>query len=616
MGIARIIKVALVVPRHRAGELRKAVFKDDGFHPIELEKPGLGEFAFLSERIEQVITLGQKRFPKLYGASVFSQRAPLSTRFVEPEAALHEFESLMQERDSLVAQIASLERKKKKLQPYAWISVPISLSSRWKWVRIALVSKSKDLAKMLNHRITAVFEGPNATVLAYPCWDQETEELIAPYLLEDELFCNVAEELRSTNEEIEQLATRLQEVESSIDRLLQERADFFKQAYDYYHVSHDYARLISASVHGRFVGMVFGYVTEQSLTSIKSLVDGMGGCIVELPVEEGEVVPTKLENPPFLQPYEAITLMYGPPQYGTFDPTPFTALWWNAFIGFMLGDAGYGLLLTLVGAYGSRKWHSLGRTMALIRNIGIAAMIVGILTWSWFSAQPFMKDGRIFGVLRPLNLGGDINFAMILVLVVGVLAQFYAMGIRGWRLLVQRDYLGFWSDTVCWWGLLGSLIWMLLGGGSLASYTAVFFALNLVFTQGRTAKGFIGKLGLGLISLYGIMSGYGVASFLGDVLSYSRLLALNLTGSFMGAVFNGLSLQVMQGGLLGSIAGLLMLVLFQLFNFAISILGAFVHSIRLVFLEMYGRFYEGNGELFRSFKRTGRYYFCEEVDYE
>jgi V/A-type H+-transporting ATPase subunit I len=121
---------------------------------------------------------------------------------------------------------------------------------------------------------------------------------------------------------------------------------------------------------------------------------------------------------------------------------------------------------------------------------------------------------------------------------------------------------------------------------------------------------------MGLIGLYGIISPYGVASFLGDVLSYSRLMAINLTGALMGQVFNTLSFSVMKSGLIGIIAGTLMFVLFQVFNFAISGLGAFVHSIRLLFLEMYGRFYEGNGELFKPLRKSGRYYEFKEVDYE
>jgi V/A-type H+-transporting ATPase subunit I len=156
----------------------------------------------------------------------------------------------------------------------------------------------------------------------------------------------------------------------------------------------------------------------------------------------------------------------------------------------------------------------------------------------------------------------------------------------------------------------------LLGGGALSGYFAAFFAVNLILFQGRDSKSWIGRIGLGLIGLYGIISPYGVASFLGDALSYTRLMALNLTGALMGQVFNNLSFSVMKSGIVGMVAGALMFVLFQAFNFAISTLGAFVHSIRLLFLEMYGRFYEGNGESFKPLRKTGRYYEFKEVDYE
>jgi len=104
----------------------------------------------------------------------------------------------------------------------------------------------------------------------------------------------------------------------------------------------------------------------------------------------------------------------------------------------------------------------------------------------------------------------------------------------------------------CWWGFLSSLIWLLLGGGSMSTYLALFFAINLILFQGRESKNWISRLGMGLIGLYGIISPYGVASFLGDVLSYSRLMALNLTGALMGQVFNSLSFGVMKKWLNGN----------------------------------------------------------------
>jgi len=108
--------------------------------------------------------------------------------------------------------------------------------------------------------------------------------------------------------------------------------------------------------------------------------------------------------------------------------------------------------------------------------------------------------------------GSDVNTMLVISLVIGVMAQFYAMGIKGSGVLV---------GCFCWGGFLSSLIWLLLGGGSMSTYLALFFAINLILFQGRESKNW---------RLYGIISPYGVASFLGDVLSYSRLMALNLTG--------------------------------------------------------------------------------------
>jgi len=613
--IAELEKVCFYVPKRNVGALRKYIFKLSDFHPLELSHNTLGEFATLKDRLERVVSVGSKRKPEFYAVSLLSEKETISTGYVEIGPVLSEIEKLIDEQQSLSNEIINLHKQILGLEPYEWISAPWEDARRWRWIRVSLVKKNKAVVKMLSDLPVAYAEGENAIVVAYHSNDQETAEIIREFTLDDKLLADVRRELNELKMKKDQLSERLRDVESQLDSLLEENATQIRKAFDYYTVSLEYARLINGSVDTQFLGVVVGYLPKEHLDDALNEVRALGGDALLLTPEQDEVYPTKLENSSFFEPYESITLMYGPPRYDTYDPTPAVALWWNLFFAFMLGDAGFGLIIILISLYGLKKIKSMEKILRLCLNVGIGTLIVGIITWSWFATQPLMFNGKALGLFSPID-GSDVNTMLVISLSIGVIAQFYAMGIKGWWMLKNKDYLGFWSDVFCWWGLLSSLIWLLLGGGNVATYLTLFFAINLVLFQGRESKNWISRLGMGLIGLYGIISPYGVASFLGDVLSYSRLMALNLTGALMGQVFNTLSLSVMKSGLLGAVFGVLMFVLFQVFNFAISALGAFVHSIRLVFLEMYGRFYEGNGELFKPLRRIGRYYSFEEVDFE
>jgi len=613
--IAELEKVCFYVPKHNVGALRKYIFKLSDFHPLELNHNTLGDFATLKDRLERVVSLGSKRKPDIYATSVLSEKETISTGYIEIGPVLSEIERLIDEHQLLTNELNNLNKQILGLEPFQWVSAPWEDSHNWHWIKVALVKKSKAVLKILSDLPVAFAEGDNGIVVAYYKDDDETAEVIREYALDDRLLTHIGRELNELKIKKERLTKHLADVESQLDTLLEENGTQIRKAFDYYSVSLEYARLVNGSVDTQFLGVVVGYLPKEHLNDALKEVRALGGDVLQLPPEEDEMYPTKLENSSFFEPYESITLMYGPPRYDTYDPTPAVALWWNLFFAFMLGDAGFGLIITLVSLYGLKKIKSMEKILRLCLNVGVGTMIIGIITWSWFSTQPLMINGKALGLFYPVN-GSDVNTMLVISLVIGVMAQFYAMGIKGWWMLRNKDYLGFWSDVFCWWGFLSSLIWLLLGGGSMSTYLALFFAINLILFQGRESKNWISRLGMGLIGLYGIISPYGVASFLGDVLSYSRLMALNLTGALMGQVFNSLSFGVMKSGLMGIVFGVLMFVVFQVFNFAISALGAFVHSIRLVFLEMYGRFYEGNGELFKPLRRVGRYYRFEEVEYE
>ncbi|MCC6489403.1 MAG: hypothetical protein IT364_18015, partial [Candidatus Hydrogenedentes bacterium] len=198
---------------------------------------------------------------------------------------------------------------------------------------------------------------------------------------------------------------------------------------------------------------------------------------------------------------------------------------------------------------------------------------------------------------------------LVVALVVGVLNQFYGITLKMFGSIRHGD----WVTGIC-----DGLMWLITLPGLVIVISKVFAdvpdavfrlgvamfglgAIGLVLTQGRGAKGIVARLGTGVVSLYGIMGSYGCAAFIGDTLSYCRLLALALTTSIVGMTVNMIA-DLLRDAAGGSIAGIILFVavlaIGHSFNFAISMLGAFVHSMRLIFVEFFGRFYEGGAKRF------------------
>jgi len=252
----------------------------------------------------------------------------------------------------------------------------------------------------------------------------------------------------------------------------------------------------------------------------------------------------------------------------------------------------------------------------LLTVLSIPSIIVGTLTWSFFGNQPLLgPDGKFLKVFPLINPSQDLITALGISLFIGVASQFYALILRFISCLKIKDYEGALYDAGLWILFLGSLLvyfgskvlGIKFSGVEIFKYILIFSLVGLVLTQGRDKKG-IARILVGLISLYGIMGGYGLTSFVGDVLSYSRLFALNLVGSIFGFVITQLANMVKGIPVLGWIFLVLIWVGGQVLNFVLSTLSAFVHSTRLQFLELYGRFFVDGGRKFFPYKIEGKFF--------
>ncbi|HHT55467.1 MAG TPA: hypothetical protein GX012_02775, partial [Acholeplasma sp.] len=316
-------------------------------------------------------------------------------------------------------------------------------------------------------------------------------------------------------------------------------------------------------------------------------------------------VPTLLENNKFVQPFESITNSYSVPNYREIDPNPIMSIWYCILFGLMFGDIGYGLLL-LIGTGVILKYKKpkgeFGSTVKIFFYASFATILAGIVYGSLFGVNLVGIVGNWFGktwepLLDPMY---DPITMLIFSLGVGVLQLMTGLVMRIVLSIKQKDIISGLSDGLSWLLILLGLsaFAVSLAGDSfkvLSNVGIVLIILGLaalLIFGGMKKKGVFGKIfgGLGGVA--------GITTYLSDILSYSRVLALALSSTVIAFTFNLLA-GLIQGSFIGFVLSLVVYFIGHAFNFAISLLSAYVHGNRLQYLEFYNRFYQGGGYLFK-----------------
>ncbi len=342
--------------------------------------------------------------------------------------------------------------------------------------------------------------------------------------------------------------------------------------------------------------------------------------------EEGEEAPICLKNKWGIRSFQPVVEMYGIPKASEFDPTPFITPFFFVFFGLCLSDTGYGSILILVstwflvfGKFGKAAKDSL----LLLLFCGISALMGGIILGGHFGLTPEQlpllvnpETNRFYGqLLNPMEGSGPILFLSV-ALGLGALQLLVGLVIAFFQNLSNKDLKEAVLDSAAWFFFIGSLI--LFG---LASIEGVASALGLSKSIMGTvtlasagvlfvAQSIKAEVNVFLKPLFGIISLYNATSYLSDLLSYSRIMALGLATGVVGFAMN-MTASILGGMMphwtLGLLIGAIVILFGHSLNFGLSLLGAFIHSGRLQFIEFFGKFYEGGGEKFEPFTRKNRY---------
>ena len=337
-----------------------------------------------------------------------------------------------------------------------------------------------------------------------------------------------------------------------------------------------------------------GWITADDAGKVKKLLRYYTCYYTLADPQEGDNPPVKLKNNNFVRPYEIITEMYSLPSPTSIDPTAALTPFFILFFGMMLADAGYGLLVLILCIVGLKVLKPDEGFLKNALQIGVSCSISTIFWGAMFGGyfgnlvtqvaeSWFGMTVTVPSVFDPLN---DPMSVMILSFILGGIHLFVGMGIKIYMLAREGHLMDGLMDVGLWYLVLIGLPLMLLPAFfNVGMVLAIVGAVGLVLTQGRHEKNILMK------PIKGVMSLYDITSYLSDVLSYSRILALGLAGGVIANVFN--LLGTMPGfNLIGIIVFVLIFVIGTAFNVAISGLGAYVHTARLQYVEFFGKFYE------------------------
>ena len=373
---------------------------------------------------------------------------------------------------------------------------------------------------------------------------------------------------------------------------------------------------VYAEAEGRLYGMestiaLQGWVLARKVPELEACLAKFD-CAWELTdpsPEEYPEVPVKLRNNKITNALNMVTNMYSLPAYDGVDPNPLMAPFFILFYGLMMADMGYGLIMILAAVVAMKKIKPRKGSLSfcqLLLYAGISTFIMGILTGGFFG-DALVKIGQIIGkpegwgelwcLFSPTN---DVMTVLIGAMALGLIHLNTGMVISVVEKVKNGDAAGaFWEEGSLWVILIGAVM-MVLKVGNIGGVPVVLVigCVMLFYGGSRGAKGVGGKIISLFSTLYNTVTGW-----FGDILSYSRIMALMLAGSVIATVFNTI------GGIANSLWLFIpVFIIGHTLNFALNLLGCYVHDLRLQCLEYFGKFYKDGGRAFKPLEVSTKYY--------
>ena len=397
---------------------------------------------------------------------------------------------------------------------------------------------------------------------------------------------------------------------------------------DYYRMRADRYEVLGKLPHTKSTFLLSGYVPEDKAQKIADELMEAYDAIVELEgVDETEEAPVLLKNKGWAAAGEGVLSSFGLPKAEEIDPSAIMTAFYVFLFGLMLADVAYGLIVAAACGVLLKKYprmdSDLRKSMTLFFMCGLSTIFWGVMFGGYFGDAVNIISRNFFGqeVSIPALWFVPLNEPMRMLLwsmIFGMIHMYTGLVLKAYICIKNKRYMDAVYDVGFWALLLTGLIMMLVPSdifvsmfqikivfpeavNVLAKGMAILGAAGILLMSGRGQKNKWGiRIALGAYDLYNI------TSWLSDALSYSRLLALGLATGVIASVFNQMG-SMLGNGVIGTIVFILVFIVGHIFNLALNLLGTYVHTCRLQYIEFFGKFYEGGGRGFHPFRSNTKY---------